>query len=409
MNRLLATTVLTLFASSALSVSASAQNGSNGSVSEEHKPNAATMACLEAPTRDCAFSAALHTVIGEDFGVERAKVLIGVARSMIETGKDKEALQTLKLALDEARAVHLSLVTQEKIRSIAPLMSTAGDVAGALALTQELTNENVRDGVLIHIAAGAYKRGDIAAGRLALKEMQNRGRAFWQELTLLTEAPKAALAHVKLADLEKKVSAMARPYRHYRGLVQLAIIADRMGNPGDRNQYLAQADDLFPTVIGLQVRADVTAFRLRNMFDAGMSDSFIDASYKLALLHGSRLHAKSELASFSEKVGPVEAARGNLDAALKRLSYFKAVDAKAQYLASLKASKDESILAAQVREVLTEVKDVQGAYERDGIRLDLLECAFANKDIQLARTIVEAMEDDDNQALGLAVMAPMLD
>lgn len=41
-----------------------------------HQPNQYTLACLEAPTRDCAFSAALQTVIAEEFGVERLKVLL---------------------------------------------------------------------------------------------------------------------------------------------------------------------------------------------------------------------------------------------------------------------------------------------------------------------------------------------
>ena len=103
MKKLLFFTFLTAIAMPALA--------QNDSVSTEHRPNEHTMACLEAPTRDCAFTSALQTVIGEEFGIERAKVLIGVARAMIETGQKDQAIQTLMLALDEARSVRLTLVT----------------------------------------------------------------------------------------------------------------------------------------------------------------------------------------------------------------------------------------------------------------------------------------------------------
>ncbi|TNE66398.1 MAG: hypothetical protein EP335_03795 [Alphaproteobacteria bacterium] len=404
MNRFLATSCLMLMATPVL-----AQNGQNGAVSTDHQPNAQTVACLEAPTRDCAFTSAIQTVISEEFGVERAKVLVGVARSMIETGQKQEALDTLKLALDEARAVRLSLVTQEKIHDIAPLMAQAGDMAGALALTEEIQNPSIQDKVLSQIAAAAYKRGALSDGRVALKQMHNQTRAFWQRMTLLTLAPRDSLQAVDLETLDAEVRENMRPDLRYRGFVQLAIIGDRMGKAGERNYYLAEADDMFPSVIGIQTRADVTALRARNMLNAGMDSVFVEASYELAMLHGSRLRAKDELASFAEKIGPVEAATGRLEMALKRLDAFQAVAEKARYLASLKASSDVSILAAQVRETLVEVQALPGAYERDIVRLELMEGALDNNDLQLSRIIVEAMEDDDNQALALALMAPMLD
>jgi hypothetical protein len=68
-----------------------------------------------------------------------------------------------------------------------------------------------------------------------------------------------------------------------------------------------------------------------------------------------------------------------------------------------------SILAAEVRRLLGDVAELEGAYERDLVRLTLLEGALANEDLPLARHIVEAMEDDDNQALALALMAQLLD
>ena len=251
MKKLLFSTFLTAIAMPALA--------QNDSVSTEHRPNEHTMACLEAPTRDCAFTSALQTVIGEEFGIERAKVLIGVARAMIETGQKDQAIQTLMLALDEARSVRLTLVTQEKITVIAPLLARAGDGAGALALAEELQNDGIRDAVLAKISEEAISAGKLADARVALGQMSNQVKAFWRELSLLPRAPREALATVDIAGLETKVRAIEVPDQRYQGMVQLAILADRMGRPGDRNAYLAEADELFSSVVGISSRATIAA------------------------------------------------------------------------------------------------------------------------------------------------------
>ena len=400
-------TAITLFAlsSTAICTTASGQTP----VTLDHQPNEHTMTCLEAPTRDCAFKAALQTVIAEEFGIERAKVLIGVARSMIATGQAEKAKQTLMLALDEARSVRLSLVTQEKITEIAPLLARAGDTAGALALAQELQNDSIKDLVLYRIADEAASLGSIADARVALRQTQNQTRAFWRELSLLTRAARESLAGVDVSALEAKVRAVERVDVKYRGLIQLAVLADRMGRAGDRNALISEADEMFSSLIGIHPRANATAERVRFMFDAGMDEAFVEASYALAILHGDRLRGNEPLSNFADKIGVVESGIGNLERALARLDYFTDIGDKAKYVASLSGGRDNSILAAQVRELLVDVAEVDGAYERDLIRLALLEGALGNQDLFLVRQIVEVIEDDDNQAYALALMAPLLD
>lgn len=378
-------------------------------VTTEHQPNEHTMACLEAPTRDCAFTAALQTVISEEFGIERSKVLIGIARSMITTGQNEQAIQTLMLALDEARSVRLSLVTREKITEIAPLLARAGDSASALALVEELQNPSIKDLVLFKIATEAAHAGQIADARVALRQTQNQTRAFWRELSLLARAPRESLAGVDLNELGRRVRAVERTELQYQGLIQLAIIADRMGEAGDRNALITEADELFTSVVGIHHRADATADRARSMFEAGMDPAFVNASYELAVKHGNRLRGAEILASFADKVGAIEAASGNLEVALRRLEVFEDLAAKAKYLSTLRAGRDSSILAAEIRETLGAVSDIEGAYDRDLVRLTLLEGAIVNNDEYLARQIVKAIEDDDNQAYALALMAPLLD
>jgi hypothetical protein len=405
MNKLFAVTALLALNSTSLLPSATAQVP----VASDHQPNKHTMICLEAPTRDCALNAAIQTVVAEEFGIERAKILIGVARSLIETGKYDDAKETLTVALEEARSVRLSLVTQEKITEIAPLRARAGDVAGALALAQELQNDSIKDLVLFQIAEEAANKGAIADARVALRQTQNQNRAFWRELSLLTRASSEALTALNVTELETKVRALERPDMKYRGLIRLAIIADRMSRPGDRNALISEADEMFPSLVGIHPRANATADRARSMYDAGMDDAFVSASYDLAILHGDRLRGIEPQADFANKVGAVEAGNDNLEGALKRLDFFSNIDDKARYLASLRSERDRSILSAEIRDVMQDVTTIEGAYERDLVRLTLLEGALGNADLSLVRTIVEAMEDDDNQAFALALMAQLLD
>lgn len=400
---------ITPFITLCMALPVAAQNGQNGAAVGSHRPNEYTLACLEAPTRDCAFSSALQTVIAEDFGIERSKVLVAVARALIETGEIDQAIETLMLALDEARSVNLSLVTQEKITEIAPLLARANDTASALALVQEIQIDSVRERTLIAVARENMVAGRIADGYVALSQMANQSRAFWQRLRLLPLAPAEALTSVDLAPLEADVRASTHPDRLYRGLVQLAVLADKKGDPAERQGYLMEADELFAGLIGINERALATAHRVRAMYDSGRGDALVQESYDLFLIHGGRVRSIETQAAIAELVGVVEADRGNLEAAVKRMTFFAEVPDKARYLSSLRTVADEGSLAAEIRMLLNEVVDLEGVYERDLVRLQLLEGALANNDLSLARRVIIAIEDDDNQARALALAAPLLE
>ncbi len=400
--------ITTIALAAVISVPALAQNGQNGQIANSHKPNEYTLACLEAPTRDCAFSAALQTVIAEEFGVERSKVLIAVARALIETGQRNQAIETLMLALEEARSVNLSLVTQEKITEIAPILARANDTASALALVEELQISSVKQRTLIAIARENILAGRLADANVALSQMESPTRAFWQRLRMLPLAPVSALQALDIKALEAQVRAFEQPDMVYRGLILLAVIADKQGEPADRYTYLMEADELFSSLISLNVRALATAHRLRSMYDGGLTPALVQESYTLALLHSSRIRAPETLESIASLIGVVEADTGDLAAALKRMDVFAEVADKARYLSSLRAGSDRFTLSAEVRKLLADIVELDGVYERDLVRLQLLEGALANQDLGLAREVITAIEDDDNQAKGLALVAPLL-
>jgi len=403
MKKITATTLAVL-----MSTSVYAQNGQNGQIANSHKPNEYTLACLEAPTRDCAFSAALQTVIAEEFGVERSKVLVAVARALIETGQQSQAIDTLMLALEEARSVNLSLVTQEKISEIAPILARANDTAGALALVEELQINSVRQRVLIAIARENIAAGRVADANVALSQMESPTRAFWQRLRLLPTAPVEALRALDMVALEAEVRAFDQSDRLYRGLILLAVLADKRGALDARQAYIAEADELFTNLVSLNGRALATAHRLRSMYDGGLDATLIEESYALGQRHISRVRSTETQESIASLVGVVEANTGRLDAAIRRMAVFKEVADKARYISSLRSPSDLAPLSAEVSALLVEVVELDGVYERDLVRLQLLEGALSNKDLALATNLIIAIEDDDNQAKGLALTAPLL-
>lgn len=391
-----------------LLASASSVLAQDGRIAASHRPNEYTLACLEAPTRDCAFSAALQTVIAEEFGVERAKVLIAVARSLLETGQQQQAIETLMLALDEARSVNLNLVTQEKITEIAPLLARAGDSASALALTEELQINSVKERTLIAIARENMLAGRVADANVALSQMDNASRANWQRLRMLPFAPASAIEALNVTDLDTQVRSYTLPSQLYRGLVLMAVVADKRGDDAVRQSYLEQADELFVSLVSINDRALSTAHRLRIMYDGGLSEDLLRESYDLALVHTSRVRGAETQEAVAQIIGEVEAALGNIDAALARSDVFTDLSAKARYLSTITAPSRQADIALQTNAVMTEVSALDGVYERDLIRLQLLEGALNNKDLSLAANIIRSVEDDDNQAKGLVLAAPLL-
>ncbi|UTW58031.1 hypothetical protein KFE96_14565 [Kordiimonas sp. SCSIO 12603] len=390
----------------ALMMSAS-YSGYAQEVSSSDRPNTHTLNCLAQLNRDCAIKAALQTVIEEDFGIQRAKILIGVARSMIATGNTQDAQQTLMLALDEARSVNLSLVTSEKISEIAPLLAKAGDTAGALALVQELSHKTVKDITLLRIAEEAAAAGTFADARVALAQLSNPKRAFWREISLFSRADKETIGAADRITVEEIVRTEEAAELKYRGFIILAIMAEKMGETDLAAKYLLEADEFFQTILGQNMKAFIAADRARAMLEAGLNTQAED-SYAKAIGYAGRLRAKGPHVTFADKIGSVEAASGHLNRAIGRLAYYDDVKEKVRYLKHLKVGQPAEELQTAYNATLDEIAAMDGAYERDVIRLDLMEAAISNQDLVSAKKIVAAVEDDDNQAFALALLAPLV-
>ncbi len=382
--------------------------GQSNTVASGHRPNEATVSCLGDPNRECAISAAMQTVIGEELGLERARVLVGVARALIELDDKERAVQTLLLALEEARSVRLTLITQEKIKQIAPLLARAGDVADAIEFAREIQIDSVRDRVYSNITEEAILHGDLSGALNAISKTENEARSFREELRVYSLAPVEMLTAEKVSELEIRIRAEAKPENMYRGIIHLAIMADRQGNTSRRDALYSEAEELFPSIQSLQLRGQAMISRLQAVELAGLDEDQLIASYELAVLHGERVRGGDAQKDFATQIGAIEMKIGFFEQAVARLTAFNTPEEKARYLAELVSPDGVQMLGDYYATTLTELSAIEGVYERDLARLALLEGALGNRSVDLATNIVSALEDDDNQALGLALMAPML-
>ncbi len=384
------------------------------SVTSEHKPNAHTLKCLEALSRDCTINAALQTVIAEDFGLERAKVLTGVARALAAVGDSERAQRTLALALDEARSVRINIAFQEKIKEIAPVMVQAGDMAGALAISEEVDIPKLRDQVLMRLSREATKIGSLPDARTALNQMENKRRSFWLGLVALSQASAEEITEADIKRFEMLVRALDRPDQQYRGFVLLGIAEAMRGSAGSASRLMQEADALFQSVLGFNLRADVTVNRLVDLYQAKVRGEVLADSYNLAILHGDRLRSQSAQEAFAMKIGAVEVELYQVDKALSRVAHFEDQFNRILYITSLvpsikgKGANISGPVLAAVRQELSALSEIESAYDRDSQRLILLNAAYKAGNLDLMIEIIKQIEDDDNQAYGLALTTPLI-
>lgn len=400
--------LLTLLSVSIAVFSVDAAAQSDNGVSSRHRPNEHTLACLEDISRDCSFRAAIQTAIDEELGLEKSKILVGVARSMVRLGDTDRALRTLELAIEEARSARLSLVMQEKIRTIAPLMAEAGDIASALALAEEVQIAGVKDRVLEEIALNAARKGDVASALVALDQVSAPRRAFWRRMEVYLYAPVSMLPAVDLLPFVEGIEAEGTPAANYRGLITLGLIERRRGNAAVAEQFFAQADAIFATVVSSELQAELLSLKLRAFYESGADSGELDGIFSDLAAPRGRL-SRFSMEALSRRVGPIEAATGRAAAALLRLEQMNDLTEKARYLGSLSTGEPIAAHKAAITEVLGELSELESAYERDNLRLSLLDAAVGAQDLEMGIEIVRMLEDDDNQALGLALLAPLLE
>lgn len=384
------------------SMTAFAQTGDN------NEPGAAMVACVSAPSRDCAFSSALQTAVAEELSIERARILVAVSESLLAVGERDQAIGSLGLAVEEARNVGIDFVAQEKIKDIAPLYAAAGDFDMALSLAENLAIRLTKERVLSLLVKEAYAAGNKAAVDRALGGFVNESRRFWERLNHAVHAPAEMIAALDRSALEAQVRGLKRPDHLYRGLSLIAALSHKIGDMETRDRLLTETADVLDLVASDMIRADILTLRLQAFHTVDMEDDAFQETYRRASILADRIRAREEKWRLSVRLGSVEAQTGWAQRALDRVATFDAIAEKAEYLATLDALPALSSIGETLASLQSELDDVEDRFERDRLRLLMIRAAAAGDARDTAMSIVRSMEDDDTQAQALALVAKIL-
>lgn len=379
-------------------------------VNKVHLMHPAVKSCLANLTQNCSLTAAIKTVNDESQAMERAKVLLGVAESMISLGQKKRANFVLDLAEEAARSTQLSIAIQVALKDIVPLQARLGNYDKAIQLASEVKIKSVRDN-LLSLAVQLKAKTGMAYTELAAfsGKISKPNKAFWIMLKIMQEE-NITLAQPDIDSLRKQVQAITGSISNYRARASFAAILWKNGNKEEAQVIFDALDAEFVTFTNASVRARLAASKLSAMHYAGFDDQVLTVMLDFTKKQALSINSPDEQASFAEKVGPVEVRLGKVDAAVNKSNSFEQMMDQIEYIEKLATlhGKASSSLSRKIRFLSGALVDVEDAYERDVYRYRLLRAALAIQNKVLMIDLMKAMEDDDNQARGLALMAPLL-
>ena len=379
------------------------------SVTEGHKPSAEMQECLLAPTRACAIATSLGTVIKEEMGIERAKVLSALAEAFIDMKDMVQARGVLDMALEEARSVGISIALQIALKDIAPLYARLGEADMAFDLALEMQFEVTRDVVLREMASIFAAKGDFKAMQRALNGIHNKDKSFWFQVDVLKKTNQP-IPLDQLTTITATVETLNRYDLQYRGKSALAALKTKFNDPQGATILWDELDADFVKISGNSAKAQLAAVKVADMTFARLDDALIDDQLGFAQALALRIRSNGELQMLAGYLGPVEMMRGDEDTAVGRAIFFDEVSERLKYyikLAEVKHTQSLSLIKA-INKDLIKILAVDGAYERDGLRYHALRAAYEMKDVALIKRIIEATEDDDNQARGVALLSALL-
>ncbi|WND01558.1 hypothetical protein QGN29_08295 [Temperatibacter marinus] len=379
-------------------------------LNKAHQMNPAVEACLENLSQNCALTAAVQTVSEESQAMERAKVLHGVAQSMIDIGQIDRAKLVLTMAEEAARSTQLSIAVQVALKEAIPLHVALENFDYAESLLSDFTDSSIKDTLLTDIVTGKATAGISFEGLTEYREkFSNARRFFWIKLKLLQEYTIPVPAE-GLSDLKAEVLSVSGSVSSYRARAALASILWKNQKQEEAQVIFDQLDQEFLTYSGEAVKARLAAAKLTAMYHAGISGQPLDTMFDFTKRQGHAINSMTEKGYFAEQLGPIEMILGEGASAVFRATYFDQLMDQIEYvhkLAKLSTTSNYAINQT-IQSLLVAVNKVEDSYERDVYRMRLIQSARSLSDKDLMIMILKQLEDDDNQAKGLALMAPLL-
>lgn len=372
-----------------------------------HQKNPAVTQCLQNITAGCALTAAVKTVGAETQPMERVKVLVAVAESMITLGQINRANYVLTIADEDARSTGLSIALLVAIKDLVPLHARLGNYDKAFAYLSEVKSDRLKDELLtVILSTQAQQQKDIETLQQTANQLSNPVSRFFTLAKSLQEN-NVTLSEADLVAFETKVNGLKKGSQQFRGK---AALAGLLYQNGQKERALALFDELDSVLLNYGAGitgAMLAASKLNAMAYAGMDKSSLKTMRDYTNKQSFQINATDDHADFAEQIGPVEVELGMIGSAMSRRYYFKSISDQSGYLLKLseRHQRPSRNFTIAISKILETIRQESSRYNRDLFRYQLLRVAYNLKDKSLMQQIIEATEDDDNQARALALMA----
>lgn len=408
-KKLALTSLIALQIAAPLSAGVAAEEAKRGPI-KIHQMNPAVASCLEDLNQNCALTAAVKTVTEEQQAMERAKVLLAVAESMITLGQKDRAKRVLDMAIEAAESTKLSIAMTVTLREAIPLFARLGyfDVTGNLL--SKVDNQGLKDDLVMQVLREKAAQDLTYAEMMTwAKLISSPEKAFWATLKVMEEEG-INLSAIALNDLGLQVEKQTTFAKKFRARASYAAILWKNGERQKAQTLFDKLDADFVLINAPSAKAQLASSKLAAMFNAGVDNGALTTMLDFTKKQAVSINDPDEKARFAERVGPVEIKLGRVGSAVIRSVYFQDLMTQVEYVEKLAelTGKPADEISQRIDYLANQLSTIEDSYERDVYRYRLLRSALSIKDKGLVKQLIQSMEDDDNQARGLALLAAIL-
>ncbi|MGF1606228.1 MAG: hypothetical protein ACFB22_07795 [Rhodothalassiaceae bacterium] len=370
--------------------------------------------CLATPSRECALRTALRVTADEELAIERAKVLLALADSFRVIGAEQRAVEALSLAAKEARDIGISIGTEQHFVEIAGLYGAMGRQDAADRIITEIEDRILRARARGEAALGLLRAGRAEASAALLTAIEVP--AIAQEYALraaeyLVRAEGQTDPGPALAAADTLLNGNAQRFYRELGQLRLATALARAGRAEDAQAIRAGIDVSLDRSLPPDFRAELLAGLAR--LDIALGDR--EAATRNLTAATRWLRRSTVTYDRNRALGVVAAAAlaaDQRDLVARLAEDVEDLTARTRLIDTLApaitTSQDRALLVDLARQTLPLIDALEGRFERDQARYDLVTALIDAGAGQAAAEIIAAIEDDDQQARALAYLARLL-
>lgn len=368
--------------------------------------------CLDSPSQQCALAAALMITAEEKLAIERVDTLIALAETFARLGQDQRARTSAQMARKAAQDIGISAGTQQKLAALAPVLGVIGQTDEAIATAESLGDRYDIANALGRIALTLANRNEFDAVQDTLKRIEEPLLA----LKYAVEATEAIVANGASEDgiaaaarlLEARLEGVDDNFLQALGYARLAAMRARLGDNEEARRLATRAEEMGASINSAgrmaRLQASLALVDLA-LGDRQSYDNRVSRAGDLA----ARVYSDYDRATAYGDVIPALAAGDHVARAMDLAERVKSIRTLTSLLERLSQGvAQDRVLEALAQLVLERTAEEDSRFERDRARLKVTQALVRVGATDQAARAIRAIERNDMQAHGLAVLARAL-